>query len=632
MALHSQPNSYCLLLGSGAAKESGMPTGWDVINLLIEELIFMEHVETDEPVTWFEQRYHMDASYDGILKQLGPTASARQQLLKKYFENSPPDSAQDQPEENLETYRNIAKLVKSQYLKVILTTNFDHSLEKVLREEGVEPVVISTESDIVSINPVHTHQCLIVHVNGDYLYPESMRNTRDELSNYSDNMDALLEEILRNYGLIIIGWSADWDIALSQKVSLNRSSKYYRTYWNDISDLQREAKRISTNMSAGVIVTPASNFVSELTSNVLGLQDLTRKHPLTVPLVISKTKRAFASSQRPIIIHDEMRRSFEVLRSCKAMNPDSYQVSEEDFKHRKSQLWADMEIPTAYVISAAYWGTSETDNWWIPDISRFATHPHAGGGTLQLNLQQLSGVALFYAAGVAAVASARTETLKRLLNEPKWKDNFGFLVSVADTLNPSRITETQTASFELFKWMEPFAAEYLGMGYARFLESWQRFEYLCSLNGTIRKLRQENQLSDLIQLRLNYQSGRIHNPPLAETDPSIADYINTVTNLSRYSQWNFPHIFLDGGRPRFRAEVAQSIRNEIQAQEFSHPYFESGIFKLSLEEVLSAMDILDVTINESGMRFSNQYMQSRAQNHPGIPSEYWADGSGSARP
>ena len=55
MAINSQPNSYCLLLGSGAAKESGIPTGWDVINILIEELMFMQHVEDNDPIAWFEK-------------------------------------------------------------------------------------------------------------------------------------------------------------------------------------------------------------------------------------------------------------------------------------------------------------------------------------------------------------------------------------------------------------------------------------------------------------------------------------------------------------------------------------------------------------------------------------------------
>jgi hypothetical protein len=52
-----------------------------------------------------------------------------------------------------------------------------------------------------------------VKLNGDYL-DTRIKNTPEELSGYHPSIDRLLDRVLDEYGLIVCGWSADWDTAL----------------------------------------------------------------------------------------------------------------------------------------------------------------------------------------------------------------------------------------------------------------------------------------------------------------------------------------------------------------------------------------------------------------------------------
>jgi len=50
-------------------------------------------------------------------------------------------------------------------------------------------------------------------LHGDYADLDQ-RNTIDELEKYDKPLQNLLDRILDEYGLIVCGWSADWDKAL----------------------------------------------------------------------------------------------------------------------------------------------------------------------------------------------------------------------------------------------------------------------------------------------------------------------------------------------------------------------------------------------------------------------------------
>jgi len=66
-------------------------------------------------------------------------------------------------------HKGIARLVHGGYIRVIITTNFDHLLEDAIRDEGMEPVIISSPDSINGAIPIVHSKCTIIKVRGDYL-------------------------------------------------------------------------------------------------------------------------------------------------------------------------------------------------------------------------------------------------------------------------------------------------------------------------------------------------------------------------------------------------------------------------------------------------------------------------------
>jgi SIR2-like domain len=136
-------------------------------------------------------------------------------------------------------HKAIAQLIANGYIRVVVTTNFDRLLEQALAEIGIQPVVISTADSIRGALPLAHSPCSIIKVNGDYL-DTRLKNTRGELEKYEEQIDALLDRVFDEYGVIVAGWSAQWDIALS--AAFRRCpNRRFAIYWAQRGSLTPEA-------------------------------------------------------------------------------------------------------------------------------------------------------------------------------------------------------------------------------------------------------------------------------------------------------------------------------------------------------------------------------------------------------
>jgi len=57
----------------------------------------------------------------------------------------------------------------------------------------------------------------IIKIHGDYR-SERFKNTESELSEYEKPINDILDEVFDQYGLIICGWSSDYDIIWAVEV------------------------------------------------------------------------------------------------------------------------------------------------------------------------------------------------------------------------------------------------------------------------------------------------------------------------------------------------------------------------------------------------------------------------------
>lgn len=305
-SMHAQPGIYALLLGSGVSTGAGMPTGWGVVTDLVRKVAAQvdgDSVDTvsNDPEGWWRQHYGEALGYSTLLEALAPTAASRQGLLAGYFEPTE-EEREDGIKAPSAAHRAIAKLMKQGYVKVIITTNFDRLMERALEAEGVAPQVIARPDAVAGMEPLPHADATVIKIHGDYKDLGSL-NTPEELAAYPDRWNDLLRRILYEYGLVISGWSAEWDTALVTLME-NSASRRYPLYWDSRSSKGGAAKRLIASRRGAVIPADgADEMFTQVLANVESLERLAEP-PLTAAMAVARLKRYLPDPIRRIELHD----------------------------------------------------------------------------------------------------------------------------------------------------------------------------------------------------------------------------------------------------------------------------------------------------------------------------------------
>jgi len=149
---------------------------------------------------------------------------------------------------------------------------------------------------------VHS-QCTVIKLHGDYL-DTRLKNTVQELDAYDARIDALLDRVLDEYGLIVCGWSAQWDRALRAAFE-RRHSRRFSIYWVSRGEPSEEARRLIDLCQALLILSEgADSFFQNLAEKVQALRDLEASDPLTPAVAIATVKRYLAEDRYRIRLND----------------------------------------------------------------------------------------------------------------------------------------------------------------------------------------------------------------------------------------------------------------------------------------------------------------------------------------
>jgi hypothetical protein len=481
-ALRAAPGAYAVLLGAGASISAGMPAAWDVQQQLISDLARAQGEEPEDPSGWWRVRYGSEPTYDGVLGTLTHTSAERQGLLRPYFEPSDEDreasSRLPSP-----AHRAVADLVSGGYIRVVLTTNFDFLIEGALREVGVEPVVASSPDAIVGLSPLHLlapGQCVVVHLHGDYL-SDRLLNTADELGAYPPETDHLLDRLLDEYGLIIAGWSAKWDVAL-RKAVLRAPGRRFATYWVDPVAPSGAGAQVASHRSAVIVTETADSFLPRVSDACRSLAETRRKHPLTITAAVATAKRELAGGRVAIPLHDALRAEAEKVGRSTVVHPDTWQATDHaaEFQDRRAQIEAECEVLAALVATAAYWGSPSTDRWWLDLLEALTARPHVSGSLALINLARAPGLIIAYAAGVAACGAGRDDLVAALLTRPHTDDTRGIRGRLLEVLDTSDVLDGTQAGKRLHGYLRPIVAEHLGRG-AAYADDWDRWQLLVTV-------------------------------------------------------------------------------------------------------------------------------------------------------
>ena len=495
--IQTNPGAYALLLGSGVSRAAGIPTGWEVVTDLIERVARLQNEDTQgDPTAWFRQRYGAEPGYSALLAELAAEPAERNRLLREYFEPT-----EEEREQSLKTptaaHRAIARLVEAGYVRVIVTTNFDRLLEVALADVGVVPAMLATPDAVAGALPLAHEKCTILKVHGDYL-DARIRNTPDELASYEEPIDRLLDRIFDEYGLVVCGWSGEWDVALRDAISRSPSRRF-TTYWAARSELTPEARQLlESRHGVQVQITNADAFFVDLEDKVRSLSELAAPHPVSRKVAVTTLRRYLAEDRYRIRLHyllaDEVTRVMEQT-SREAMPVDPGQdASHEAVRARVAKYEAICETLVALMAEAARWAKEEQRSEVIAVLDRLANRwrePQPGSALVVYNeLLDYPATLALYGAGLGAVAGDRLDTLAHVLGEVHVV-RFGRRQPLLREIAPNDVVENaifQTRPGQrLHTPVNDHLAEVLReplrelIPSEEFIEIFDRFEYLFSL-------------------------------------------------------------------------------------------------------------------------------------------------------
>lgn len=310
---------YVLFAGAGVSKDAGIPTAWDLMLKTAGLLYAAESKEIDSEIDlekWFVSSEYAEMEYSQLIENIYPKYPDQQSFLKDYLNKKDIGQA----------HKGIAELARREIIRAIITTNFDHYIEKTLEEIGLEIQVISTDEDLQSSEPlIHCKAVRIYKPHGD-LGRGALKNTLKDLERLSPLMEKELIKVLSEHGVIVLGY-AGYDPGI-QKVFQKRSYSYYPLFWVNPSPPEGKIQEILKKKDYSYIpCTGASQFIDDFLRLIEKLEDITPevgKGP-----TISDLKYAFSSPKEPVKpLYSEYLKN--IRRKLEQISPDFSKFQEYD--------------------------------------------------------------------------------------------------------------------------------------------------------------------------------------------------------------------------------------------------------------------------------------------------------------
>jgi hypothetical protein len=417
-SLYENKGVYALLLGSGLSSAAQIPTGWEITLDLVRRAALIQGIEDqDDWAGWYRKESGREPEYSSLLNVLAPTADERRSILHRYIEATPDDLEQNRKVPT-KAHRAIAQLVKDEIVRVIITTNFDRLLENAIRDAGVEPTVIKSEDDLAGAVPLAHSRCYVVKLHGDYL-DTRVRNTESELAGYSPQFNQLLDRIFDDYGVIVSGWSGEWDSALRSAI-VRAPNRRYPFFWTGRGEPKPIAKDMLRQRAGRFIaIADADSFWTGLAAKVAVQIDLQRANPHSIKLLVATAKKYLASPDHRIELDDLIRD--ELNRALSLVAAESFQMSGfldgAQLARRIGRHEAIFEPLANIFATLGRWGGTAEFQTAADVIASLADQETIGGTGELIALRRYPAMLLTYAYGLGSFRArqlARVHSLFRI--------------------------------------------------------------------------------------------------------------------------------------------------------------------------------------------------------------------------
>ncbi|TWG87954.1 SIR2-like protein [Cupriavidus gilardii J11] len=429
-SLYENPGVHAVLLGSGISRAAAIPTGWEITLDLVRRVALMQgEPEQADWGAWYAAKFGGEPNYSQLLEQLADTAAERRAILDSYIEPTPAerDAGKKLP---TRAHRAIARLVRAGIIKIILTTNFDRLMENALRDEGVEPVVVASVDGLAGAVPMPHAGCYLVKLHGDYKDARIL-NTDAELAGYPPEYDRLLDRVFDEYGLIVCGWSGEWDHALRAAI-LRSPNRRYPLFWAAKSGRLRPRGEELLAHRRGIVIPidDADSLLEGLQRSVETLVASQLPNPANVALAVASARRYVAKTEFRIalddLVRDQLTKVVETLDEQRA-NPPAGADQKEVFR----QYVETNEVATEAVATVAgvlgRWGGDEALELVLDTIrALFAKAREVQSGyPPYIEIRVYPAVLVFAAYALGLARAGRWNILQRFLTAALTRDHRG---------------------------------------------------------------------------------------------------------------------------------------------------------------------------------------------------------------
>lgn len=200
-----QNPNFCLFLGAGASRSSGIRTAsqmvdeWRTIvygglgNSTDERSVAdMKRWLTEHAADWYDEK----REYSSLVERVYPLRANRRKFIETEVADKIPSIG----------YAYLVRIAEAGLLRTLFTTNFDDLLNEAFYQfSSARALVCAHDSSVDSIS-ITSQRTKIIKLHGDYLF-DDLKNTTPETHRLDENMKEKLGECLKEYGLIIAGYS-----------------------------------------------------------------------------------------------------------------------------------------------------------------------------------------------------------------------------------------------------------------------------------------------------------------------------------------------------------------------------------------------------------------------------------------
>jgi hypothetical protein len=238
------------------------------------------------------------------------------------------------------------------------------------------------------------------------------------LSTYDEHTQSLVDKVLDEYGLIISGWSATWDIALRNTI-MRAANRRFTTVWSYVSNLSAEAEELIQFRQARTIkVASADSFFTDLNERLEALETFDAPHPLSVDLAVRMVKKYVVEERYRVQLYDlVMGEAEQVMTSAKVLSTTA-EITPELHLRRVEQYEATMERLLCVLVNVAYWVGFGRFDYLLRTIERLmGLKLNFSGYDNWVDLQLYPATLAFYAVGLGFVTAGNYAGLTSLLKE-----------------------------------------------------------------------------------------------------------------------------------------------------------------------------------------------------------------------